>query len=189
MLSISGTKYLQIKMEGEIVNRVAASSLVTLDLEDWYDQSPKHTFDLAQYLFQGLILKELDFRLALKNFDWNQFDEGNLCVFCSADAVIPTWAYMLVASLASGHAKGIFFCQPENLDELLYDRVIQAVNPEDWRNKKVIIKGCSKYPVPKSAYVAIVERLSPVVQSLMYGEACSNVPILKRKVISNSIAS
>lgn len=176
-------------MEGEIVNRVSASSLVTLDLEDWYDQSPKHAFDLAQYLFQGLILKELDFRQALKNLDWKQFDGGNLCVFCSADAIVPTWAYMLVASLASGHAKDVFFCQPEHLDVILYDRIIQAVNQEDWRDKKVIIKGCSKFPVPVSAYVAIVKKISPVVQSLMYGEACSNVPILKRKSTTNSIAS
>jgi len=169
------------KMENEIINRVANSSLINIDLEDWYDQRPRKFFDVADFLYQGLILKELDFRSALKEFDWETLKGANLAIFCSADAIVPTWAFMLISQMASPIAESIFYCRPEEMDAYLFDRKISNFDPEAYRGKRVIIKGCSKHPVPVQAYVAITAKLIPVVQSLMYGEACSNVPLYKRK--------
>lgn len=166
--------------EEEIRNRVAESSLVQLCPEDWYDQRPRHSFDVGDFLFQGLVLKELEFRSALREFDWSRFDGGLLCVFCSQDAIIPTWAFMLVAVHAAPFAE-VFFCHPESLDDLLFDRKIQSLDLSELEGRKVIVKGCSRFPVPVSAYVSLSSRLFPVVQSLMFGEPCSNVPVHKKK--------
>lgn len=168
-------------MEDKIINRVANSGLITIDLEDWYDKRPRTTFDVADFLFQGLILRELEFRTALKEFKWESFEDSNLAIYCSADAIVPTWAFMLVSQFASPYAKSIIFCRPEEQDSYLFDRILENFDPEPYRDKRVIIKGCSKYPVPVQAYVGITAKLTPVVQSLMFGEACSNVPLFKRK--------
>jgi hypothetical protein len=167
--------------ETEIRNRVAESALLQLSPEDWYDERPRHAFDLAGFLYQGLVLKELDFRAALKAFDWSSFRDGHVCVFCSEDAIVPVWAFMLVALHARPFAADVHFCKPDDLDVLLYDRIIQALNLADFEGKKVIVKGCSKHPVPLSAFVSLSSRLQPVVQSLMFGEPCSNVPLYKKK--------
>lgn len=173
-------------MAEEIINRVTNSSLVTIDLEDWYDKSPRIGFDLTDFLFQGIILKELEFRSALKEYPWSNLKDVHLAVYCSVDAIVPTWAYMLVSNLASPFASTIHFCEPEQLDTFLFDRFIEELNIETYRDQKVIVKGCSKHPVPVSAYVTLTNRLSSVVQSIMYGEACSNVPIFKRKKIETA---
>jgi hypothetical protein len=165
--------------EMEIINRVAASSLIQLSPEDWYDVRPRFSLDLADYLFQGLVLKELDFRSAMKTHDWEKYRGGILCIFCSADAIVPVWAFMLISVHATAFDVQVEFCEPSELDAILYDRVIQNLNPEDFANRKVIIKGCSKHPVPELAFVRLAGRLRPVVQSLMFGEPCSSVPLFK----------
>jgi hypothetical protein len=167
--------------EEEIKNRVAESSLLQISPEDWYDTRPRLGFDIADYLFAGLVLKELDFRAAMKAHDWTQYSNAQLCIFCSADAIVPTWAYMLVSIQASPFAAGIHFMKPEDLDNFLFDRKIQSLDLSEFEGKKVIVKGCSKHPVPVSAFVALAARLQPVVQSLMFGEPCSNVPLYKKK--------
>lgn len=168
-------------MEDQIVNRVAGSSLIQLDLEEWYDSRPRKLFDLKDFLYQELILKELDFRSALKSHDWASYSGCHLAIDCSADAIIPTWAFMLVANYAAPFASSITFGKLEAIDTFLFDRWIDKLDLEPYINGKVIVKGCSKHPVPVSAYVSISARLSPVVQSLMFGEPCSNVPLYKRK--------
>ena len=168
-------------MEDLLVNRVANSSLIQLDLEDWYDARPRKNFDLKDYLYQELIVKELDFRSTLKAHDWAQYSDAHLAIHCSVDAIVPTWAYMLVANYAAPFATTITFGNLEQIDVILFDRWIEKLELEPYRNGKVIVKGCSKHPVPISAYVTISARLTPVVQSLMFGEPCSNVPLYKRK--------
>jgi len=168
-------------MNGEIINRVASSNLVQIDMEDWYDHLQRRQFDLAEYLFKGLILKELDFRAALKLIDWTAYSNCHLAICCSADAIIPTWAFMLPATYASPYASSIIWGTVDQIDTILFDRWIEKLDIEKYRDQKVIVKGCSKFPVPISAYVAITAKLSSVVQSLMFGEPCSNVPLFKRK--------
>jgi len=170
-------------MENEIINRVASSTLVQIDMEDWYPVGSRIGFDIAEYLFEGLILKELDFRAALKNLDWSAYQNQYVGIFCSADAIVPTWAFMLVAQNLAGKALGVYFCKPEEIDAFLYEKIIRNLDLAPYRDQKVIVKGCSKLPVPNSAYVAIAARLTPEVQSLMFGEPCSNVPLFKRKKV------
>lgn len=172
----------KIEMAGsEIKNRVAESSLLQLSPEDWYDVRPRYSFDVAEFLFQGLVLREIEFRRALKEHNWKQYEGGFLCVHCSADAIVPTWAFMLVAVSAKPFAVAVEFCHPDELDHLLFDRKIQNLDLSEFTGRKVIIKGCSKHPVPVSAFVALAEKLQPHVQSLMFGEPCSNVPLYKIK--------
>lgn len=169
-------------METEIINRVANSSLVQLDLEEWYPASQKATFDLSDYLYEKLILKELDFRKSLKEIAWEEYAGKHVALFCSEDAIIPTWAFMLAAHYLTLAGARVYFCKPEELDTFVYQDLITSLDIEPYKDQKVIVKGCSKFPVPVSAYVAIAEKLTPIVQSLMYGEPCSNVPLYKRKV-------
>jgi hypothetical protein len=168
-------------MNSEIINRVAESSLVQLDLEDWYDHAERKSFDIATYLYMGLVLKELEFRSALKQIDWNNFQGTHLAIYCSADAIVPTWAFMLVATCAAPFTKSIVFGTKDKIDEILFERWISNLDLSPYKDQKVIVKGCSKYPVPVSAYISITSKLTPVVQSLMFGEPCSNVPLYKRK--------
>lgn len=170
-----------IQVETEIINRVANSSLVQLDLEEWYPVSTKAAFDLSDYLFEKLILKELEFRKNLKETDWTAYSGKHVALFCSEDAIVPTWAFMLAAHYLRQADARVYFCHPAELDAAIYQTLISTLDTEPWKDQKVIVKGCSRYPVPISAYVAITEKLTPVVQSLMYGEPCSNVPLYKRK--------
>ena len=167
-------------MEQALVNRVANSSLVNIDLEAFYPEGEVVPFDLKEYLFRELILKEKDFREALLALDWEQYQGKNLAVFCSTDAIIPMWAYMLVASYAAPFASDIFQGQPEQFAEFAFLKKIAALNPEDYAGKRLVIKGCSDKPVPASAYLEITRRLQPVARSIMFGEACSSVPVYKR---------
>jgi len=168
----------------ELVNRVAQSGLVTLDLEQFYPEGPIMAFDLKDYLFMEMILKEKDFREALKNHDWTQYDGQYLAVFCSTDAIIPMWAYMLVATYAAPHALDVLQCTPEQLPELVFIKKISSLELADYAGKRMVIKGCSDRPVPPAAYLEITRRLQPIAQSIMFGEPCSTVPVYKRPAVT-----
>ena len=166
-------------MEEEIVNKVANSSLVTFDLEDFYHKGERIIYDIKQNLFQELILKEKDFRDFIKNHDWSQYKGKNIGIICSADAIVPTWAYMLLATRLEPFANIVIFGDLERLEQALYQQALSKIDPLDYKNAKVVVKGCGNLPVPTFAYVEISRILTPVVQSIMYGEPCSTVPIFK----------
>lgn len=168
-------------MSEQIVNKVANSGLVNFDLEEHYPQGKRVLIDLKDWLYEGLILKEKDFRQAVKVHDWKQYQDQYVCINCSVDAIIPMWAYMLISNAASAYTKAIVKGSLENLELVLFHDLIQKLDVEPFLNQRVIIKGCSNLPIPESAYVAITNKLSPVVKSIMYGEACSSVPIFKKK--------
>ena len=163
-----------------IINKVANSGLVTLDLEEYYHPGERVVYDLKENLFQGLILREKDFREFLKNHDWSAYQGKNVAIVCSEDAIVPTWAYMLLAVKLEPHAHAFVFGDLTALENKLFYEALDRIDPEDFRDARVVIKGCSKHPVPTSAYVEITRCLKPVVQSLMFGEPCSTVPLYKR---------
>lgn len=168
-------------MDTPIVNKVAESALMTIDLEDYLPKKPAIAFDIKEYLFQGLILKEKDFRKALQETDWSAYAKQPVAIVCSADAIIPMWAFMLVASYLQPIADTVFF---GNKDEYRTNQLLQNISNipvEDYHEKRIVIKGCGKEPIPEAAYVAITNRLLPVAKSIMYGEPCSTVPIYKKK--------
>lgn len=167
-------------METALVNRVAQSSLITINLEDLYPEGEVVAFDLKNYLFMELILKEKDFRESLKAHDWSQYAGKHMAVFCSTDAIIPMWAYMLVAASAAPYASGVAQTSPEAYVETWFLKKIAAISAEDYAGKRLVIKGCSDKPVPPSAYLEITARLQPVAQSIMFGEPCSTVPVFKK---------
>lgn len=164
----------------EIVNKVAASGLITLKMEDFAPDAEVLSFDLADYLYKGLILREKDFREALKEFDWEQYSGKYLSVHCSADAIIPMWAWMLVAVQASPYVVSVVQSEPEEADEQLIMAKIQALDLTPYEDQRVVVKGCAEREIPRSAYAAIAARLTPVVKSLMFGEPCSTVPLYKK---------
>ena len=167
-------------MEDEIVNRVAQSSLVTFDLEEYYHKGDRILFDLKDCLYEGLILKEKDFREYISAHDWSQYTGKNIAITCSADAIIPKWAYMLVATKLTPVAHTVVFGTLSELENSLYNEALRSIDLKKFKDQKVVIKGCGKYPVPEYAYVEITRLLTPVVSSLMYGEPCSTVPLYKR---------
>jgi hypothetical protein len=167
-------------MEDEIVNRVAQSSLVTFDLEEYYHKGDRILFDLKDCLYEGLILKEKDFREYISVHEWNQYTGKNIAITCSADAIIPKWAYMLVATKLTPVAHTVVFGTLSDLENSLYNEALRSIDLKKFKDQKVVIKGCGKYPVPEYAYVEITRLLTPVVSSLMYGEPCSTVPLYKR---------
>lgn len=169
-------------MANEIVNKVAESGIITLDLAEFYPKQEIKTFDLKDYLFMGLILKEKDYRAALQTTDWTVYESKNVCVVCSADAIIPMWAYMLAASHLQPFAASVIFGNEKKLIEELINNEIVKINTADYTDKRVVIKGCGEQEIPASAYVAITSKLKPVVKSLMYGEPCSTVPIYKKSI-------
>ncbi len=168
-------------LDQPLVNRVANSSLVTIDLEELYPAGEIVPFDLKSYLFMELILKEKDFREALKALDWEQYRDKNLAVFCSADAIIPMWAYMLVATHAAPFVEDIALCEPAEFVEKAYLKKIAALDLTAYEGKRLVVKGCSDKPVPPSAYLEITRRLQPTALSIMFGEPCSTVPVFKQK--------
>jgi len=163
-----------------LVNRVANSGLITLNLEDYFPKQEIATFDLKGFLFMEMILKEKDFRAALKEYDWTQYEGKILTVFCSADAIIPVWAYMLVATYAEPFAADIFQGTKEEYLKAVYRGVLKDMDFAQYEGKRIVIKGCSNKPVPPAAYLALTTKLRPFAQSIMYGEPCSTVPIFKR---------
>jgi len=162
-------------------NKVAESGILTLDLEEYYPKEPIMLFDMKDYLFMGLILKEQDFRDHMKSHDWDNYKDKVLCVFCSADAIIPSWAYMLVATMASPMAKEVFFGAPEQWMSRQLLNYIDHLDLTPYQDQRVIIKGCSDdVAIGPEIYVALTNRLVPIVKSLMFGEPCSTVPVFKR---------
>lgn len=169
-----------MESENEIVNRVASSSLITFDLEEYYPKEERVLIDIKDQLFQGLILKEKDFREYIKNHNWSQYDAKFVAVTCSEDVIIPTWAYMLLSAALHPFAKDIVFGDLRTLEDKIYSDILAAIDWSQFKDSKVVIKGCSKYPVPISAYVQATHRLRPYAQSIMFGEPCSTVPVFKR---------
>lgn len=168
-----------------LVNRVAASGLITLNLEDFFPKAEVVSFDLKDYLFMELILKEKDFRAALKEHNWEQYQGKILLVYCSTDAIIPVWAYMLVSAYATPYAADIFQGEAEDFYKAIFRKALSEINPSEYEQKRIVIKGCSDKPVPPAAYVELTRLLQPYAQSIMYGEPCSTVPIFKRPRIVN----
>ncbi len=168
-------------MSDALVNKIAESGLITLKPEEWVPSDRPLSFDLSTFLFKGLILKEQDFRESMKTHDWTQYQGKILCVFCSADAIIPSWAYMLVTTMATPFATGIFFGTPAQWISQQILNYIQQLNITSYADQRVIIKGCSdEIAIGPEIYVALTHKLVPVVKSLMFGEPCSTVPVFKR---------
>ena len=168
-------------MSEMIINKVSESGLETLNLEDFYPREETALFDLKDYLFMGLILKEKDFREALKNLDLDSYTDKLVAVTCSADAVIPVWAYMLVVSYLQPVAKEVVFGTIEQVKQQILVQNIRQMNAREFEGKRVVIKGCGDLPVGEAAYLEVAKRLRPYARSIMYGEPCSTVPIFKRK--------
>jgi Protein of unknown function (DUF2480) len=167
-------------MSEVFVNKVAESGLLTIDLEEFYPKGDVAIFDMKDHLFMGLILKEKDFREALKNLDFTIYQNKNVALTCTADAIIPVWAYMLAATYLQPFAKEIVFGNEEFLHKTIFLKNLAAINVNDYTDQRVVIKGCGELPITELAYVEITKLLRPVVKSIMYGEPCSTVPIYKK---------
>jgi S-adenosylmethionine/arginine decarboxylase-like enzyme len=164
----------------EIVNKVAASGLVTINLEEFYPAGDRVSIDLADQLWQGLALREKDFRSWIQTHDWSQYQGKHVAVFCSVDAIIPAWAFMLVASALSDYAVTVVQGNRNELEEVLFRNIVDGLDLTVYQDKRCVVKGCSNLPVPQSAYTHLVVKLRPVVRSIMFGEPCSTVPVFKR---------
>jgi hypothetical protein len=168
-------------MEQEIINKVAASGLVTLNLEQFFPSAPILSLNIADFLFQGLLLKEKDFREAMLAWNWQQYNQTHLCVYCSTDAIIPMWAYQLIAIHAEPHVLSLTEGKPEDFIKIHYYQQLALLDVTTYLDKRVVIKGCGQQPVPAAAYMEVARVLRPYVKSIMYGEPCSTVPIYKKK--------
>ena len=163
-----------------VVNKVAESGIITFDLEDYYPKGETAVFDLKDYLFMGLILKEKDFRESLKNFDWEVYRNKYVAVTCTADAIIPVWAYMLVVSYLQPVAKDAVLGDEKELHRTLFIKNLTSINVNEFTDKRIVVKGCGETPIGDFAYAEITKLLRPVAKSIMYGEPCSTVPIYKK---------
>jgi len=168
-------------VEEEIVNKVAKSGLITINLEEMYPEGERVEFDLKDLLWQGLALREKDFRDFLKDHDWSQYQDKYVAVFCSVDAIIPHWAYMLVSSHLTDIARFVYIGGTSEMETAIFKKIIEEINVADYADQRLVIKGCSDRPVPQSAYADLVFKLQPVAKSIMFGEPCSTVPVFKRK--------
>jgi hypothetical protein len=168
-------------MEELIENKVDKSGLFTISLDEFYIEGQRVLIDMKDLLYEGLILREKDIREFVKNENWENYQDKFVAITCSADAIIPMWSYMLIAAALTPFAKKIVFGDLKNLEAQLFIEQIEKLNVEKYKNERVIIKGCGKIPTPEAAFVAITTKLQPYVKSLMYGEACSTVPIYKLK--------
>ncbi|MGQ0740246.1 MAG: DUF2480 family protein [Bacteroidota bacterium] len=167
-------------MSEPIINKVAESGLVTLDMESWYPRGETALFDLKDHLFMGMILKEKDFREALKNLDWTKYQGKNVALFCSADAIIPVWAWMLAAAYLQPAAKEIVMGDEKELHKQLFLKNLSTINVNDYTDKRIVIKGCGETLIAGYVYMEITKLLRPVAKSIMYGEPCSTVPVYKK---------
>lgn len=168
-------------MPDEIINRVANSKLITLNLEDYYPKGNRVLFDIKDWLFEGFVLREKDFRNQVSEFDWSQYKDHYVALTCSSDAIIPGWAYMLLSIQLEAYAKKIIIGNLENLETYIYQDIINDLDVSEFKDMPIIIKGCSNKPVPQNAYIMLANKLKPLVKSIMYGEACSSVPLFKKK--------
>ena len=163
-----------------IINRVAQSTLVTLDLEDYYPRGERVVYDIKDNLFQEMILRERDFRAFVKEHDWSQYQDQYVALTCSVDAIVPTWAYMLLITKLEPYARRVIFGTPETLEAILFQEALQRLDLAQFQDAKVVVKGCGNLPVPTYAYTEITRLLRPVAASIMYGEPCSTVPLYKK---------
>jgi len=168
-------------MDSIIINKVAESGIVSFDLEDLYPKEEIKVFDLKNFLFMELILKEKDYRLALQQLDWSVYADKNIAILCSADAIVPVWAYMLAVTYLQPIAKTVVLGDEKRLIESVLINRIEQLNTNDYKDKRIVVKGCGEVVIPESAYVAITNKLLPVVKSILYGEPCSTVPLYKKK--------
>ncbi|MBS4070567.1 DUF2480 family protein [Algoriphagus aquatilis] len=164
----------------EIVNRVASSPILSINMEEFYPQEERMIFDLKGFLFQELILREKDFRQALKELNWSLYSDKWVAVTCTADAIVPTWAYMLVCTYLEGVSRGYVVGDLIMLEQHIAEITLSAINPSDFKDRPVVIKGCSKFPIPLFAYGRLVSLLQREARSLMFGEPCSTVPLFKK---------
>ena len=167
-------------MEKPIINRVANSDLIVVDLEDYYPIGNRIVFDVTPWLFNGLVLQEKKFRQHVKEHDWSQYKDSYVAILCSSEAIVPTWAYMLISVQLSTIAKKTVVGTLRELEETIFYEVIMSFKMEDFKNKPVIIKGCAHLNIPENAYILLTQKLKPIVKSLMFGEACSSVPLYKK---------
>jgi len=165
----------------EIINKVANSKLKTINLEDYYPEGKRVVFDISNWLFQGIVLKEKDFRESAKSHDWSQYQNCYVALSCSTDAIVPGWAYLLITSYLTPFSKKVVVGNLTDLENSLFTETLQKADFSQYKNHPVIIKGCSNKPVPENAYVTLLQKLQPLVKSLFYGEACSSVPLYKQK--------
>ena len=169
-------------MNTEIINRVAKSNLITIDLSDYYPKGKRAVIDIKNWLKEGLVLIEKDFRQSLNNYNWNQFKEHHIAIFCSTDAIVPIWAYMLVQKHLNGIAKSITYGSTETMESVLIIPIIESLDLGYCKDKSVVIKGCSDKKIPRNAYIKLIEKLQPFAKSIMFGEACSSVPLFKKTI-------
>jgi hypothetical protein len=168
-------------MAEPIINKVAESGLITIDLEKYYPKDDIMIFDLKDHLFMGMILKEKDFREAMKGYDWEKFRDKFVAITCSTDAIIPVWAYMLVASYLQPFAKDVISGNEKELHRTIFLKNLAAIDTNEFADKKIVIKGCGDLQIDDFAYTEITKLLRPVARSIMYGEPCSTVPVYKKK--------
>lgn len=167
-------------MADEIFNRVANSQLMTIDLEEFYPEGERVFFDIKDWLYEGLVLREKDFRQQVKDHDWSVYRNSFIALGCSIDVIIPAWAFMLISLNLEPYAKHVVVGDLNALETSIYQNLIRDFDIERFKDKPVIIKGCSNKPVPENAYIMLTNKLKPIVRSIMYGEACSSVPLFKR---------
>lgn len=170
-----------MEIQENFVNKVAASGLITFNLEDYLNQGERVVYDIKDNLFHGLMLREKDFREFIKAHDWAAYTGKNVAITCSADAIVPTWAYMLLANKMRPYANEVVFGSLETLDAVLFTKALAKIDLNVFAGERVVVKGCADIDLPVAAYVEITNLLTPVVKSIMYGEPCSTVPIYKRK--------
>ena len=168
-------------MADEIINRVANSKLVTINLEDYYPKGKRVLFDIKDWLLEGFVLREKDFRKQVTEFDWSQFQDCYIALTCSTDAIIPAWAFMLLSIHLEPFAKKVVIGDLDILETSIYQDILNDLDVLEFKDKPIIIKGCSKKPVPQNAYIMLSNKLRPFAKSIMYGEACSSVPLFKSK--------
>lgn len=168
-------------MSEEIINRIANSKLLTFDLEEIYPQGERVSFDISDWLLEGIVLRESEFREKVKEHDWSQYQDKYVALFCSTDAIVPGWAYLLLSLHLAPYAKKVTVGSLEELESILFAELLQNIDVSEYKDKSVIIKGCAHKPIPQNAYVLLAQKLQPVAKSIMYGEACSSVPLYKKR--------
>lgn len=168
-------------MGDEIINRVANSKLKVIDLEDYYPEGKRVLFDIKDWLLEGLVLREKDFRAFVATHNWSQYQDCYMSLYCSTGAIVPDWAYMLISIELQAYSKLSIIGSLEDLESILYSEIISTLDVSEYTDQLVIIKGCSNKPVPSNALILLTLRLKPVAKSIMFGEACSSVPLFKRK--------
>lgn len=169
-------------MSNEIVNRVANSALITIDLDKFYPKGKHIEIDISIWLFQGLVVREKEFRASLKEHDWSQYQDTFVSIICSTDAIIPGWANLLITTYLQPYAKLISIGSKKDLDLIYFTQQIESLDLSIYQDKPVIINGCNDCDIPDSAFVLLVQKLMPVARSIMYGEACSSVPLYKNNL-------